>query len=88
MSMMLLEAASLQAPIICSDIPENQEAMQDKVLYFRSENTADLERKIQWALEHPGDMACMAQQTCRHVTDTLAWDKIVSQYDQLYRYAA
>ena len=42
MSMMLLEAASLQTPIICSDIPENKIVMQDNVVYFHSGDAVDL----------------------------------------------
>ena len=47
MSMMLLEAASLQTPIICSDIPENKAIMQDHVLYFQSQDAGDLASRIQ-----------------------------------------
>jgi glycosyltransferase involved in cell wall biosynthesis len=72
MSMMLLEAASLQAPIICSDIPENRIVMQDNVLYFRSGDAVDLADQIQWALS-------------RCVKDNLTWETIVKQYEEVYR---
>ncbi len=84
MSMMLLEAASLEAPIICSDIPENRLIMQDTVLYFRSGDATDLADKIQWALDHTDEMASLAHNASLHVKNTLTWDKIVEQYEQLY----
>lgn len=84
MSMMLLEAASLDVPIICSDIPENRLIMQDNALYFRSGDAVDLAAKIQWALDHPNEVAELARKASRHIKSTLTWDKIVRQYDELY----
>jgi glycosyltransferase involved in cell wall biosynthesis len=84
MSMMLLEAASLDVPIICSDILENQLVMQDHVLYFRSEDTADLQSKIEWALEHSEEMSKLARDASTHISNTLTWEKIVGQYEEVY----
>lgn len=85
MSMMLLEAASLQAPIICSDIPENKIAMQDNVLYFHSGDTIDLANQIQWALGHTDEMSSLGQKASFCVKDKLTWEKIVEQYEEIYR---
>jgi glycosyltransferase involved in cell wall biosynthesis len=85
MSMMLLEAASLQAPIICSDIPENKMVMQDNVLYFRSEDAIDLADQIQWALGHTNEMSSLGQKAGDFVKETLAWEKVVEQYETIYR---
>jgi glycosyltransferase involved in cell wall biosynthesis len=85
MSMMLLEAASLQAPIICSDIPENKIVMQDNVLYFHSGDAIDLANQIQWALGHPGEMSSLGQKASICVKDHLTWEKIVEQYEEIYK---
>ena len=84
MSMMLLEAAALEVPIVCSDIPENMVTMGDTVLYFRSGDALDLAEKIAWALRHPDEMADMARAAGAHVRSTLTWDKIAAEYDKLY----
>jgi glycosyltransferase involved in cell wall biosynthesis len=84
MSMMLLEAASLQTPIICSDIPENRIVMQDNVLYFHSGDAIDLANKIQWALGHPGEMSSLGRKASICVKDNLTWEKIVEQYEDIY----
>jgi glycosyltransferase involved in cell wall biosynthesis len=84
MSMMLLEAASLQTPVICSDIPENRAAMKDNVLYFCSGNVVDLVNKIQWALEHPKEMMCLGNNASAHVKANLTWEKIAAQYEEIY----
>lgn len=85
MSMMLLEAASLQTPIICSDIIENKVVMQDNVKYFHSGDAIDLANKIQWALDHPDEIARLAQKANSHVKDTLTWETITKQYEEIYR---
>ncbi len=84
MSMMLLEAACLQAPIICSDIPENMITMQDNVLYFHSGDAIDLANQIQWALGHPGEMSSLGRKASIYVKDNLAWEKITKQYEEIY----
>jgi glycosyltransferase involved in cell wall biosynthesis len=85
MSMMLLEAASLQAPIVCSDIPENKFVMQDNVVYFHSGDALDLANQIQWAIDHPGEMSSMAQKASIWVKANLTWEKIVNQYEEIYK---
>jgi glycosyltransferase involved in cell wall biosynthesis len=85
MSMMLLEAASLQAPIICSDIPENRIVMRDNVVYFHSEDAIDLANQIQWALDHPDEIKSFGQKASVHVKDNLTWGKIAEQYEDIYK---
>ena len=53
MSMMLLEAASVRAKIICSDIVENKDIFsEDEVLFFKTGNINDLAEKIQYAFDN------------------------------------
>jgi glycosyltransferase involved in cell wall biosynthesis len=85
MSMMLLEVASLQTPLICSDIPENKAVMQNNVLYFQSKNAVDLANKIDWAIHHPGEMSVLGQKARFCVEENLTWDRIVEQYENLYK---
>jgi len=85
MSMMLLEAAALGAPVICSDIPENKAVMQENALYFRSEDAADLAKQIRWALTHPNEMSRLGQKARAYVEENLTWDKIVAQYELIYQ---
>ena len=84
MSMMLLEAATLRAPIVCSDIPENKIALQDNALYFRTGDAVDLAKKIDWAIGHPNEMQELGDHASYCVSDNLAWGKIVEQYNKLY----
>ncbi len=85
---MLLEAGSLGAPIVCSDIPENRAAMADCVCYFQSENVPDLAEKMRWALAHPEQMAELGKGARETVARRLPWGKIAGCYDMLYRACA
>ena len=83
--MMLLEAASLGAPIVCSDIPANTAVLPEQALYFRSGDADDLADKMRWALEHPMEMPRLGQQAQSWVRASFSWDQIAEQYDQLYQ---
>lgn len=85
MSMMLLEAASLQAPIICSDIPENRIVLQDNVVYFHTGDSVDLAKQIRWAIAHPSQMTSLGQKAGVCVKDNLTWENIVLQYEDIYK---
>jgi glycosyltransferase involved in cell wall biosynthesis len=84
MSMMLLEAASVGAPIVCSDIPANRDVLSDAALYFESGNVEDLADKLGWALEHPGEMRALGERAQSRVRQDFAWDSIADRYEALY----
>jgi glycosyltransferase involved in cell wall biosynthesis len=87
MSMALLEAASVGAPILCSDIPANTAVLPEQALYFRSGDADDLADKLRWALDHPAEMTRLGQQAQEWVKAKFSWDLIAEQYDQLYHSA-
>lgn len=88
MSMMLLEAASVGVPIVCSRIPENTMVLADHTLYFHSEDAKDLHQKLGWALQHPAELADLARQAQTWVTNQFGWEGIVKEYERLYRLCA
>lgn len=88
MSMMLLEAAALGAPLICSDIEENEDVVGRDALYFRSGDAGDLAAKLRWALEHGEEMQSLAARAKAHVRRAYAWRAIVGRYEALYRACA
>ncbi len=85
MSLMLLEAASLGVPIVCSDIRENRSVLSDNALYFRSGDPKDLSKQTQWAIDHYPDVIELARRTTETLIQTLSWDTITFQYEQLYQ---
>jgi glycosyltransferase involved in cell wall biosynthesis len=85
MSIMLLEAASLGIPMICSDIPENKAVLGDHVTYFRSGDSGDLAEKIRWAMESPEELIDLALLAKKWTKDNFSWDLIASRYELLYQ---
>lgn len=85
MSMMLLEAASVKTPIICSDIIENRDIFsEDEVLFFSLEKMNDLENKIKWALNNYDIMKNKAEKAYKHVKKKNNWNNIKNEYKMIY----
>ena len=83
---MLLEVASMQTPIICSDIPENKSVFSgSEVLYFKAADSGDLAEKITWAIKHPGEMKRKAVKAKTRINNEYSWSKIAVQYSELYQ---
>ena len=85
MSMVLLEAASIGVPIICSDIPENRAVMRDDAVYFETENAASLADRLVWALKNPEVMQYNATRARKRIRAEYSWDTITSRYVQVYQ---
>jgi glycosyltransferase involved in cell wall biosynthesis len=84
MSMVLLEAVTQKSKIIVSDIPENKSVLEDKALYFESENIGDLGEKILWALANYHEMEKLSLDAYRYVFQNYSWETIVNQYENCY----
>lgn len=85
MSMMLLEVASLQTPILCSDIPQNTDIFgPDEMLYFRAGSETDLAEKLNWALSHPEEMRQFAARAHKALIDKFQWTIIARQYADIF----
>jgi glycosyltransferase involved in cell wall biosynthesis len=85
LSPVILEAAYLGAPIICSDIPQNRYAMTEHAVYFRSGDTSDLTTKLQAALADPAGLTDRATAGSRYVADHFSWDAVVTQHEAVFR---
>ena len=81
---MLLEAAALGIPIVCSDIPENRCVLEDKTTYFRSGDDKDLADKIAFVLSRYPEMSEKARQSRQWVLERYDWKSISIEYKNLY----
>ena len=86
MSMVLLEAASLGVPIICSDIEENM-VLGENGVYFKSENVQTLLEKLQWFLANRDKAILNAEKIQKYVHSSYSWEKIANQYYQVFKEA-
>ena len=84
MSMMLLEVASLNTPIICSDIPENLAVLPEQALFFKSGSVNDLQVKLSWGLAHQQQMQDLASKAQKWIGRNHRWENIVRQYQAIY----
>jgi len=85
MSMVLLEAAQLGVPIVCSDLPENNAVLGENATYFESGNIDSLTEKLTWALEHPGEISRLSERAAKRVGLDFSWDVITARYVELYQ---
>jgi len=85
MSMMLLEVAFNGTPLICSDIPQNTDVLnEDEVLYFENKNAKDLSKKILYAYENRSVMKAMAENAKNKIEKEYSIDLVTEQYIELY----
>lgn len=84
MSMILLEVASLKKGIVCSDIPENLEAIGVHAVYFESGKVGSLQNQITYALAHPAEMEMLAEAAHHWVMQHRQWQEITRAYLDLY----
>lgn len=86
MSNMLLEVASLNIPVIASDIEENRAIFsEDEVLYFRTNDSYNLSQKIIWALDNENEMKGKASRAYRKLLNEYTWENVSWMYDKLYQ---
>ena len=85
MSMMLLEAASTKCPCIVSDIIQNKDVFNsNEVLFFETNNSEDLAKKIHFALNNIEIMKSKANSAYNKLVNTQQWKHIAMQYKAIY----
>lgn len=85
MSMMLLEVGNIGTPMMCSNIPPNLAVLEEEeALFFESKNSQDLASKLQWAIDHPIEMAAKAELAQEKVRQHYSTSVVNSKYIQLY----
>jgi glycosyltransferase involved in cell wall biosynthesis len=84
MSMILLEVASLKKGIICSDIPQNFDAIRENAIFFRSNDIDSLASKMQYALSHEDEINRIGEKAFNWVVKERNWKEITEKYIDLY----
>jgi len=89
MSIMLLEAARMGAPMIASDIPENTSVLApDEAVFFETGNADDLARCLAWARAHPAELKTRTERARRRVESDFGIESVAQRYAALYDAAA
>ena len=85
MSMMLLEAVTVDCPIICSDIIANKDILnEDEALFFKTHDVEDLAGKITWAFSNLGTMKKRSENAKNKFLSENNWKSIATQYEEIY----
>jgi len=85
MSMMLLEVASLKKGIVCSDIPENFEAVGKNAIFFKSGDVNSLAIKIQFALYNENEIDKIGKKALNWIVRNRNWKQITQSYINIYK---
>ncbi len=86
MSMMLLEAASVRTPLICSDIIQNKLVFSDdEVEFFNVGDVNDLAKKISSFLNEPKPFIEKTDKAYLKLVTKYLWKNIGKKYDLLYQ---
>jgi glycosyltransferase involved in cell wall biosynthesis len=85
MSMMLLEAASVKTPIVCSDLIENKDVFSSSdVLFFKSDDYLDLAKSIQYAFSNYGILQNKTLNAFNKLKRDYNWKNIAKEYSKIY----
>jgi len=86
MSIMLLEAASLNIPIIASDIIENKDVFDDnEILFFESNNPKSLQLQLESAFTDYSKLKSYSINAYNKLSNDYLWINIAQQYSKLYK---
>ena len=87
MSNMLLEAASVQIPIICSDIPGNKQVFDDsETFFFESGSADDLAKQMNFVFKEKTKAMEIANRAYMKLKTEYNWEKLSQQYAKIYRW--
>jgi len=86
MSMMLLEAVAVDAPILCSDIVANRDILEnDEALFFKTHDVEDLANKITWSLSNLTELKSRSEKAKKKFLSEYNWKQIGIQYDEIFK---
>lgn len=84
LSPVVLENMALGAPIICSDIVENQYVVGDTAVQFRKSDAEDLQSKLQWALDNPEALRNLGARGRERARREFSWDAVTEAFEQVF----
>ncbi|MEA1925957.1 MAG: glycosyltransferase family 4 protein [Patescibacteria group bacterium] len=84
MPIALLEALSYSLPVLMSDISGNRAAAGDVGFVFKKGNVEDLQKILQYALNHPVVAANKGKHGRKRAERYFEWDKIIDQIEEKY----
>ncbi|KKL13381.1 hypothetical protein LCGC14_2526320 [marine sediment metagenome] len=88
MSLVLLEAASYERPVVAREMPANREALGEAMIAFQGESAEALGGAIIKCVGDEQLRRQVARLARKRVTARFSWPRIADEYERLYRCAA
>lgn len=85
LSPVILESSFLGAPVICSDIEQNQYILGDTGLYFQKGDAVDAQRVLEEAVAEPEKLKARAAAQRERIVAQYSWDKVVDDHVSIFR---
>lgn len=80
----LLEAMGHGNCVLANDVPEHQEVLEDAGFYFNTDESDHLKNQIQYLLENPKLVEEKRKMAVKRIEQNYTWDKIASDYEDLF----
>lgn len=80
----LLGAMGYRNCVLVSDIPENQETIDDAGVTFKRGDVDDLTQKLQYLIDHPDEVALLKDKAQERVARVYNWESITDAYERLF----
>lgn len=81
----MLEAMREGIPVLASDIPPHQQLINNgRGMLFEAGNVKSCVNSLDWAVNHPQELAVMAKNAQKHIENNYSWDRITSETLKLY----
>lgn len=85
MSMSLLEALAYGNAVLCSDIPENTAVAEDRAVYFKKSDVADLKNKLENLLSNSKEVENLRAGVDEFILSRYNWKDIAVKTCDLYK---
>jgi glycosyltransferase involved in cell wall biosynthesis len=80
----MLEAMAEGVPVLGSDIPPHQQLLaRDRGVLFQAGNLNSCIHSLDWALQHPSEMAAMGKKAQKYVQLNYSWERITNEVIKL-----
>ncbi len=85
MSLSLLEALAYKNALLCSDIPENTSVAEDRAMYFKKGDVADLAKKLQDMCDDKTVVDALREGVDEFILDKYSWQEVAEATCKLYK---
>jgi len=84
LSLALLDAMGAGLCVLCSDVAENREAIDDAGFTFRRGDVPDLADRLRFLIANPAVREAAGQAAKRRVQEHYQWPKIAAEIERVY----